>query len=119
MKELYCPKCGGILDWTADGTLRCHNGPMAFAKELSERLKACYIDETRRPDGRPANYKVGEDDLCDPEPSTSRWFCPACGCQVQSTARQLICPRCQRSLNEFLYSLVERHPHPDGKGGWM
>ena len=30
----------------------------------------------------------------------------------------LHCPACHRSLVEFIESLIERHPHFDGTGGW-
>ena len=43
------------------------------------------------------------------------WYCPSCGTPTDGEMR---CPDCARSLRDFLYDLVELHPHTDGKGGW-
>ena len=92
---------------TADG-LRCDSGQLIFAKELSDRLVSCYATEDRVPKDLPFGFAVG-----------GTWFCPACGSQAEESERGRVkCPECGRSLNEFIHSLVEKHPHADGKGGW-
>jgi predicted amidophosphoribosyltransferase len=107
IKRLYCPKCGELLE-AATNALRCNAGQTTFAKELSDRLVACYITEERRPKELPFGFAVG-----------GTWFCPACERRAEEAERgRIMCPQCGRSLNEFIHSLIERHPHADGKGGW-
>jgi rubrerythrin len=40
------------------------------------------------------------------------WFCPACGVEAEVGPDFVRCPTCTRALNEFLYEIVEYHPHP-------
>jgi predicted RNA-binding Zn-ribbon protein involved in translation (DUF1610 family) len=45
--------------------------------------------------------------------------CPGCGVMAEeSTPGDLRCPKCARSLVEFVHSLIERHPHLDNSGKW-
>lgn len=109
---LHCPKCGDVLA-EKDGHFVCLGGRMEFAPELEQRLRECYVEQTRKPRdfvfsyaGRPA--RIGGD-----------WFCPGCGVAAkESTPGDLRCPTCSRSLVEFVYSLIERHPHFDGVSSW-
>lgn len=110
---LHCPKCGDVLTESATGGLECVRGQMGLAQELKQRLRECYVTQTRRPrdtvltyGGRPCG--IGGD-----------WFCPGCGVAAQEfTPGDLRCPVCSRSLVEFVYSLIERHPHFDGVSRW-
>jgi hypothetical protein len=58
MKQLYCPKCGGLLEMTSDG-LRCIAGQLPFAKELSDRLVSCYAIGERVPKDLLFGFAVG------------------------------------------------------------
>ena len=106
---LHCPKCGDVLTESASGEFECVRGRMGLAQELEQRLRECYVLQTRAPrdvvftyGGKP--HRIGGD-----------WFCPGCGVAAQElTPGDLRCPACSRSLVEFVHSLIERHPHFDG-----
>ncbi len=59
---LYCPRCGDVLTESADDELHYVRGRMDLSRNLEQRLRACYVTQTR-------------------------------------------------SLREFLYALIELHPH--------
>jgi hypothetical protein len=57
---LHCPKCGNVFA-EKDGHFVCLAGRMELAPELEQRLRECYLEETRLPHdfvfshaGRPA-----------------------------------------------------------------
>ena len=108
---LHCPKCGDQLRTTVGGELTCERGGMPLADELAQRLRDCYVLEVRRPrdvvfqyNGRP--HGIG-----------GTWFCPGCGVKLrEDSPGDLRCPACERSLVEFVHSLVERHPHLGDSG---
>jgi predicted RNA-binding Zn-ribbon protein involved in translation (DUF1610 family) len=108
-KELamYCPKCGTELSETPDGLI-CLNGRMEITKALEKRLRECYILKVREP----SEIKLYFSD-------NSQWFCPECGLSTQQEKGVIRCPGCKRSINEFIYSLIEHHPHFDGKDRWF
>ena len=104
--RLHCPKCGDILTSSTDGSLECARGQMGLAPELERRLRECYVTEIRQPKDVTFTYNDR------PHPIGGTWFCPGCGVQAQELSPgDLRCPSCSRSLVEFIYSLVERHPH--------
>jgi uncharacterized Zn finger protein (UPF0148 family) len=106
--KLHCPKCGDVLTETADSHLECVRGQMPLAHELEQRLRECYVAQTREPRDFVHTYGIGGD-----------WFCPGCGVAAQElTPGDLRCPTCSRSLVEFVHSLIERHPHFDGVRSW-
>ena len=40
------------------------------------------------------------------------WFCPACGVAMNpDPGFEIRCPNCDRTLNEFVYELIEFHLH--------
>jgi rubrerythrin len=41
----------------------------------------------------------------------SRWYCPACGVPTVNVDGSVRCPRCNGSLDGFVYELVEFNPH--------
>ena len=110
---LYCPKCGDALTESAEGELQCARGRMGLAQELEQRLRECFVMQTRTPrdtvfiyGGKPSS--IGGD-----------WFCPGCGvAAAESAPGDLRCPACSRSLVEFVHSLTELHPHFDGVSVW-
>jgi uncharacterized Zn finger protein (UPF0148 family) len=109
MTQLHCPKCGARLERNARGALECRAGQMEISRILEERLTECYVDESRAPRERriPVTAAIGRS-----------WFCPACGVPTtEATSGDVRCPRCARSLSEFLYHLIEFHPHREG-GAW-
>lgn len=107
--SIYCPKCGDVLRESKNGSLECPDGQLTFAEELAERLKECYFYLARNP--REASFSG--------HPIGGKWFCPGCGVPAaELTPGDLRCPVCHRSLGEFIHSLIERHPHFDGAGGY-
>jgi len=113
--QIFCPKCGEELVANPDrGYLECIPGQMPLSAELEKRLRECYIECTRNPVDRIFTYNDK------PHGIGGQWFCPGCAEEMtEMTPGDLRCPECNRSLFEFVYSLVERHPHKskDGKGG--
>ena len=110
---LHRPKCGDLLSPSPDGYLECIRGRMPLAQELEERLRECYVLRTRQPRELIFTY-AGQ-----PHRIGGQWFCPGCRVEAQElTPGDLHCPACHRSLVEFIESLIERHPHFDGTGGW-
>ena len=109
--KLFCPKCGDQLAKNTDGHFECKRGRMTLAQELEQRLIECFVNEVRRPREASSVYngvppKIG-----------GQWFCPGCGVAVEeSTPGNLRCPKCSKSLAEFVHSLIERHPHLDESG---
>ena len=99
---MFCPICGNELLETTDG-LVCQNGKMEVTVELEERLRKCYILKLRKPQEMPFSFLVG-----------GNWFCPQCGILAIEENGSIRCPKCKLSINEFIHSLVEHHPHFDG-----
>ena len=111
--KLFCPKCGELLAKTVDGHFECKRGGMPLAQELERRLIECFVTETRRPREPSIVCKGG------PPKIGGQWHCPGCGVMAEeSTPGDLRCPKCGRSLVEFVHSLIERHPHLDSSGKW-
>jgi hypothetical protein len=96
---MFCPRCGESLE-EINGWLTCRKGNMELSTHLAEGLKACFIDKKRNPSDKPFTFKVG-----------GRWSCPGCGVPMVEHAGLIQCPTCSLCLNEFIYNLVERHPH--------
>ncbi len=98
----YCPKCGSPVRLT-DGVWRCDGG-LEFSINLGKRLAAAY--ETASRPGRTR----------DRSPAVGVLFCPACACCLDQNG---LCPTCGQSFKEFLFEMIEFHPHPDRAGGWF
>ena len=97
---MYCPKCGDPLTMSADSWLECTRGDMQLSKRLEQRLKEVY-----ELDLRPPKKHVLDID-------GSGWFCPKCGVRLErSQERNYACPSCSLSIGEFVFELVELHPH--------
>jgi hypothetical protein len=67
---------------------------------MAQALTECFEERTRIPRDFAFSFEVG-----------GAWFCPGCGVQAHETEGRIVCPRCSRSLNEFIHSLVDLHPH--------
>lgn len=104
---MFCPKCGKELSETPTG-LMCRDGEMEITNELEKRLTECYILKLREPLKKQFSFLISGD-----------WFCPQCGVPIREQDGRLVCSLCNLSINEFIYSLVEHHPHFDGVDKWF
>lgn len=97
---MYCPKCGEVLK-EVDRELTCTRGNMGLSQKMANDLNECFIIGSRQPSEREFNLRWG-----------GTWFCPGCGVQmIEGDKGAVRCPQCHKNLCEFIYSLVERHPH--------
>ena len=103
---MFCAKCGSPLSTQADGAFVCPRG-LVFTLDFSRRLRARYGDQGED-SGPPVSGEVGKD-----------WFCPRCGIPIDNARRDPACRKCGVSLQPLVYWLIERHPHPDDKGGFL
>jgi hypothetical protein len=96
----YCPKCGQEVV-EKDGIWACTSGGLEFSMRVGGQLAATY-GASFLPGRKPAApMQVGV------------LFCPSC-CAV--LGREYVCPECHRSLRQFIFQLIEIHPHADGNG---
>ena len=96
---MYCPRCGE--DTTdREGRLTCERGQMELSPRMAQALKECFVTREHPSSKVPLTYKVG-----------GTWFCPGCGVKMLVRGDVISCPQRQESLNEFVYHLVELHPH--------
>jgi hypothetical protein len=98
---MYCPKCGDLLE-QINGVWTCRRGDMPLSDHLSAALVDRYVLKIRASEHRPAPFRWG-----------GVWYCPGCGVQAQERDGLVACHECGESLNEFLYELIELHPHKD------
>ena len=96
---MYCPKCGDELISSPHG-LFCQKGNMHLSQLMEKRLLACFVTKTEKPREFQLTYRSG-----------GHWFCPGCGISVSEENGYNRCSKCHRNLNEFIYHLVEIHPH--------
>jgi uncharacterized Zn finger protein (UPF0148 family) len=104
---MYCPKCGNELTETPAG-LVCKIGGMELSKDLERRLREVYITKSREPRGKTFIFGVG-----------GKWFFPQCGIQTIEENGSVHCPNCKPSLNEFIFTLIEHHPHFESNKGYV
>jgi hypothetical protein len=95
---MFCPKCGEELT-DVDGDLTCVTGDMQLSPRMRDNLNECFVEKTRMPKDF-VNIRIG-----------GTWFCPGCGVRMEAEGGRVVCSRCSRSINEFIFDLVERHPH--------
>jgi hypothetical protein len=86
-----------------DGTFTCVEGDMPLSKKLHDSLSEVFVDRSRDARRQPLNWG-------------GQWFCPGCGCQATTAVDHVRCGTCGQYLDEFLYQLIEVHPH-GGHGG--
>jgi hypothetical protein len=97
---MYCPRCGRELVDTGR-ELTCLRGNMGLSQRMAARLTECFVLKTREPREVRASFEWG-----------GTWHCPACGVRAQEEEPGVVrCPGCRRNLGEFLYELIEFHPH--------
>ncbi len=73
---------------------------MMLSPQMEKDLSAAFGSVEGVTDQTPLSYKVG-----------GTWFCPACSVLMIEEGGNVRCAQCGRSLNRFVYRLVERHPH--------
>jgi hypothetical protein len=100
---MYCPKCGLPME-KVQGLWRCTSGGLDFSQHLGEQLEARFAG-----DSKPGRVNSGGLEV-------RRWYCPACGVPLDS---ECDCPECRKSIRDLTFELIERHPHADGRGGYL
>lgn len=96
---MFCPKCGEEMEQSS-GIWICGRGEMHLSALLSRAFTDVYLLKTRPPENQPVNFKVD-----------GPWYCPGCGIPAEAQNGSVTCSQCGQSLNEFLWPLVELHPH--------
>lgn len=96
---MFCPKCNDELI-RVNKELTCLKGNMGLSQNLECELTECFILKNRKPKEVKLSFLVG-----------GEWFCPGCGISMEEKDGFIRCPKCSLSLNEFIYVLVEVHPH--------
>jgi hypothetical protein len=84
-----------------DGEVTCLPGDIRLSQKMHDGLSEVFIARTRR--GR-----------AHPFPWGGRWFCPGCGGPMKTDSEHVRCETCGEYLDEFIYQLVEVHPHRGG-----
>ena len=101
---MHCPKCGEPME-TGGPEYRCLPGDMSLASGVERDLVQGFLDPGIQAPPKPWNLGMG-----------GPWYCPRDGAAMSESDGILACPVCQRSLNEYLYRLVELHPHREWSG---
>jgi hypothetical protein len=96
---MFCPM-RGVEMTNVGGVLTCVPGDMPLSPRMQQSLIECFVDRTRMPRDSASSHQIG-----------GAWFCPGCGVRAEENEGRLVCPSCSRSLNEFVYPLIELHPH--------
>jgi hypothetical protein len=101
MVPLFCPKCGQAMTLTdshGGATFTCIAGDMQLSRAMHDQLSETFGDDPRS-SGATA------------ETTNTRWFCPGCGTPMRDVDGRTRCADCGRSVDKFIYGLVEFHPH--------
>jgi hypothetical protein len=111
---MYCPRCGDVLS-EMNETFTCIRGDMEMSHHLATHLFACFVSKSEQPKEPPPlsemRYKSGVG---------GRWFCPGCGVSMEEqTPYAVRCPQCNRNLWQFVYEIVECHPHRRDDGRFL
>ncbi len=86
---------------TVDGALRCMRGGMELSPNLRVALTEVFVTRSRPAKQRSAQmHSAG-----------GAWFCPSCSTPMKSNGPNVTCPSCGHSLDEFIHTLIELHPH--------
>ncbi len=101
---MFCPKCGSSLTIGARGNFECPSG-LEFSVNFSRELREHY------PHAEPTGGVVRQMD------GARRWFCSGCGDETTGTDGPCDCGI--RMTPVMVHSLIELHPHPNGRGGWF
>lgn len=84
----------------ATETYFCEKGQMELSQHLAKRFRECFEKRTSLPMDLPFSFQIG-----------GNWYCPGCGGQAIEQEGMVRCSLCNLCLNEFMYQLVEFHPH--------
>jgi rubrerythrin len=101
---MFCPKCGDLLK-EERGVFFCERGEMESSQRMAEGLYSRFVSKTENPEefqfAKAGNRFVG-----------GQWFCPGCGVLMQEEVPGAVrCPQCGRNLRNYLWELIELHPH--------
>ena len=96
---MFCPKCSEELV-RVGSELTCRRGQMGLSQHLERRLTECFVLKRDKPRESKFSFVVG-----------GKWFCPGCGIAMVEHDGDVRCSQCELSLNEFIYQLIEVHPH--------
>ncbi|MDB6007553.1 MAG: hypothetical protein JWR15_4540 [Prosthecobacter sp.] len=104
--SLYCPRCGEAMHRNADGEVYCERGQMGLSEDMEERLVSRFIERTSV--STRTTFTYGDR----PQSVGGKWFCPECGRPIiERSPGVLTCDGCGQSIVDFVYHLVELHPH--------
>jgi hypothetical protein len=96
---MYCPKCGREMI-KKDDHYYCDAGDMYLSKSVSQGLFDTFISRIMPPKDSQWRYGIG-----------GEWYCPADAARMIEDNGYITCPACHLFINEFVYQLIERHPH--------
>lgn len=102
---MFCPKCNDILTKIGREAF-CLRGEMYLSESLTRRLEECYVTKTVNPREFSFSFQVG-----------GKWFCPGCGVRMFEEDGFIRCPKCNLSINEFIFQLVEVSAHTNKVDG--
>jgi uncharacterized Zn finger protein (UPF0148 family) len=94
---MFCPWCGDALVESGN-TLECRRGGMQLSAALRQQLDEVFVQRSRR--GKALRVKF-----------QGAWHCPGCGAPTVVDDGHIRCVTCGELLDEFIYPLVELHPH--------
>lgn len=95
---MRCPRCGSVLEATADG-LSCRQGGMELSRYLERELARWLAADAAEGPGVPAGWG-------------GQWHCPGDGTRMRESDGCFACPECERRLPRRLgYMLIELHSH--------
>ena len=103
---MFCPKCGEEMQ-QINGLWACGRGEMPINALVSKAFTDVYILKIRTAEQRPVAFQMG-----------GPWYCPGCGVPAEMRDGSLTCNQCGQSLDEFLWHLIELHPHRTKDGTW-
>lgn len=89
--------CGKAME-IVDGTFKCVPGNMPLSQNMHNGLSEVFVARSRHAREHPLRWG-------------GRWFCPGCGVPATTSEEHVRCEKCGEYLDEFLYALVEWHPH--------
>ena len=98
-QQLYCPFCASLFE-TTGREWRCPVGDMGLSQKMKSDLVAAFLHPGIDAPPRPFQRTFG-----------GTWFCPRDRSRMEENDGILACPTCHRSLNRYVYALLELHPH--------
>ncbi|AKV04340.1 hypothetical protein AKJ09_11003 [Labilithrix luteola] len=92
--ELYCFRCAEPMRRDSNGELGCAPGAMGLSKDVERALLERFATRVASSAVAPAAREA--------------WYCPGCRSPLSA---EMVCPRCEVSLHDLVFQLVELHPH--------